>query len=41
MFRASLRFLPPVSSHFSEGRTMSAPTATRSELVNSSSRDGE
>lgn len=41
MFRASLRFRPPVSSHLSEGRTISAPTATSSELVSSSNRDAE
>ena len=41
MFRASLRFFPPVSSHVSVGRTTSAPTATSSELVISSRRDRE
>ena len=41
MFRASLRFLPPVSSHPSDGRMMSAPTKTSRELVISSSRDFE
>ena len=41
MFRASLRFLPPVSSHPSDGRMMSAPTRTSRELVISSSRDFE
>ena len=41
MFRASLRFFPPVSSQASDGRMMSAPTRTSSELVISSSRDAE
>lgn len=38
MFRASLRFLPPVSNQPSEGRMTSAPTMTTSELVMVSSR---
>ena len=41
MFRASLRFFPPVRSHRSEGRTMSAPIMVRKELVISSRRDVE
>ena len=41
MFRASLRFFPPVSSHASDGRMTSAPTTTSRELVISSSRDAE
>jgi len=41
MFRASLRFFPPVRSQPSDGRTMSAPIMTTRELVRVSSLVGE